>query len=157
MPCSIKYAKSEQYDKVTKELKERQEPTRGDELRKAQKAFNSFIRARDSGNPCISCGRDTGCKINAGHYRSVGSCPELRFNEDNVHLQCEQCNNFKSGNIRKYRTGLIEKIGLERVEFLEGPHDAKHYSIEEIKSINRRYAKLARDLEKQINEIQRIP
>ena len=101
----------------------------------AQKAFNAYIRARDSDCSCISCGRSSGCKINAGHYKSVGSTPELRFNELNVHLQCEHCNMFKSGNIENYRINLIDKIGLDKVEWLEGPHEPKKYTCEDLKEI----------------------
>ena len=108
-------------------------------LKEAQKWFNKFIRLRDSGNPCISCGRSTGAKINAGHYRSVGSCPELRYEELNCHLQCEHCNSFKSGNIEHYRPRLIEKIGIEKVEWIEGPHKPAKYTIDELKEIIAKY------------------
>jgi hypothetical protein len=58
--------------------------TRSQWLKGAQIVFNRFIRLRDEGDSCISCGRNTGAKMNAGHYKSVGSTPALRFNEDNV-------------------------------------------------------------------------
>ena len=121
--------------------------TKGDWLREAQTEFNKFIRKRDEGNPCISCGRSTGCKVNAGHYRSVGACPELRFEEDNVHLQCEHCNCFRSGNAIDYRIGLIRKIGVERVEWLEGPHEPKKYTVEQIKEIKEAYRRKLKTVE----------
>lgn len=105
----------------------------------AQKSFNDYIRHRDSNCSCISCGRSTGAKINAGHYKSVGSSPELRFNELNCNLQCEHCNLFKSGNIENYRINLIKKIGLEKVEWLEGPHEPKKYTCAELKEIELLY------------------
>jgi len=105
----------------------------------AQKAFNAFIRVRDEGRPCISCGRSTGCKLNAGHYKSVGSTPELRFEELNCHLQCEHCNSFKSGNIELYRPNLIKKIGLDKVELIEGPHEPKKYTCEQLLEIEQYY------------------
>ena len=40
---------------------------------KAQVAVNAYIRARDEGQPCISCGRHHAGKVNAGHYRSRGA------------------------------------------------------------------------------------
>lgn len=124
--------------KAHKEAKEKLK-TKGDWLKEAQAVFNKFIRERDAGNSCISCGRSTGCKINAGHYRSVGACPELRFCEDNVHLQCEHCNCYQSGAAIDYRIGIIAKIGLERVQWIEGPHDAKRYTIEDVKEIKQVY------------------
>jgi hypothetical protein len=71
---------------------------------------------------------------------SVGSTPELRFNEDNVHLQCERCNSFLSGNLLNYRINLIERIGVERVEFLERKdHEPSKLTIEEIQAITKKY------------------
>lgn len=98
-------------------------------LAEAQAAFNAFIRARDAHLPCISCGRFHTGSYDAGHYRSVGSMPALRFDEDNCHRQCVPCNQHKSGNVVEYRIGLVRRIGAARVERLEGPHPAAKYTI----------------------------
>lgn len=79
--------------------------------------FHKFIRKRDQGKPCISCGAYT--TLQAGHFFSAGNNPSVRFNEDNVHGQCKKCNYFLSGNLLPYRQNLIEKIGLERFKKLE--------------------------------------
>lgn len=113
--------------------------TRAQWLREAQAAFNAWIRARDANQPCISCGRHHQGQYHAGHYRSVGAMPALRFCEDNVHKQCAPCNNHKSGNVVEYRIGLVKRIGLARVEWLEGPHDLVKYSIEDAKRIRDEY------------------
>ena len=109
--------------------------TRQDWLKDCQAVFNRYIRKRDEGQPCISCGRHHTGQYHAGHYLSVGAHPSERFNEDNNHLQCAPCNNHLSGNIVNYRKGLIAKIGVERVELLEGPHDAKKYTIPELQEL----------------------
>ncbi len=113
--------------------------TRSEIASEAQKSFNAFIRERDAKLPCISCGRFHDGQYHAGHYRSVGAMPSLRFEELNVHKQCAPCNNHKSGNIVEYRINLIRKIGIENVEWLEGHHEPKKYSIEELKEIKTRY------------------
>ena len=123
--------------------------TKGDHAKEAQTAFNRFIRLRDEAQPCISCGSYHTGQYHAGHYRSVGSTPELRFEEDNCHKQCSVCNNHKSGNLINYRINLIKKIGLQRVEWLEGPHEPKHYTIEQLNEIKKHYRAKARLLEKQ--------
>ena len=112
----------------------------------AQKAFNAFIRQRDSELACISCGGSTGCKMNAGHYKSVGSTPELRFEELNCHLQCEHCNSFKSGNIELYRPNLIKKIGLKAVDYVEGYHEAKKYTCEQLLDIENYYKQKLKEM-----------
>ena len=146
--CGYEYAKK-QKDKEWKQRKAKIKAdlmTRSDYLKLAQAAFNTYIRTRDKGQPCISCGSTTG-KENAGHYMSVGSTPELRFNEDNVHKQCEYCNTHLSGNLINYRINLIKKIGVERVEFLElKDHAPSKLTIDEIKNITLKYKKLAKKL-----------
>src|SRR6476661_7562783 len=87
-------------------------------LEKAQRVFNSYIRARDAGLPCICCGSMN--TAHAGHYLSQGHHSALRFNEENVNLCCVKCNTYLGGNLINYRRGLVKKIGAERVEFLEG-------------------------------------
>lgn len=108
-------------------------------MKEAQKWFNKFIRLRDSQEPCISCGRHHEGQYHAGHYRSVGAAPELRFEELNCHKQCAPCNNHLSGNIVNYRPALIKKIGMKNVEWLEGVHSPKNYTIEDLKQIIETY------------------
>lgn len=143
--CALSIAKADAGKKL-KVLAEKEKraakdriKSRADHLKDAQAAFNAFIRARDAGQPCISCQRNTGCKMNAGHYLSVGARPELRFTELNCHIQCEKCNSFLSGNIVLYRQNLITKIGADTVEWLEGSHAPLHLSVDDIKQIKEKY------------------
>lgn len=115
-------------------------------MRRAQTAFNAWVRARDAGQPCISCGRIHQGQNHAGHYRPAGSNPELRFEPDNCHLQCAPCNSHLSGNLSKYRPSLIAKIGLERVEWLEGPHEPKRYREEDYQAIEAEYKAKLKEL-----------
>ena len=85
-------------------------------IAKAVLKFHAFIRKRDQGKPCISCGAYT--TLQAGHFYSAGNYPALRFDEDNVHGQCKRCNYFLSGNLTEYEKNLRERIGNERVEAL---------------------------------------
>ena len=137
-PCAIELAKKKEAEKkkkeVRKEIKADKEKlmTYSDWLKAFQQVFNAYIRERDKQEVCISCGTNK-AQFHAGHYRSVGSCPELRFNEDNVHKQCATCNNYLSGNLIEYRKGLIKKIGVEKVEYLEYFNQSNKMTISEIK------------------------
>ena len=104
-------------------------------LKDAQIVVNKFVRKRDDGKPCISCGRHHEGQHHAGHYLSVGAHPALRFEMENIHLQCQPCNVHLSGNILNYRKGLIDKIGISRVEWLEGSHAPKKYTIQDLQEI----------------------
>lgn len=148
VPCAIAYAKAEKEKADKKELQVRKLKlkSRGEWLKEAQTAFNAFIRERDKGQPCISCGRYHTGQYHAGHYRSVGACPELRFDENNCHLQCMPCNAHLSGNIVNYRPALIAKIGLAQVEWIEGPHEPVKLTIEQIKEIKSTYQRKLKEL-----------
>ena len=120
--------------------------------REAQTAFNAYIRLRDDADPCISCGRYHAGQYHAGHYLSVGARPELRFEPLNVHKQCAPCNSHLSGNIVLYRVALRKRIGEALVDWLEGPHPAKHYDIDALKAIKAEYTAKSRELKKAIHD-----
>ncbi len=130
--------------------------SKSDWLREAQKEFNAYIRARDEGNLCISCGKSKEeLKINhmiqmvCGHYLSVGAHAELRFNPLNANLQCTRCNGGagKYGNFnnrertitQKYKLRLIDKIGQDKVDWLNGKQEIQKYTIDDIIEIKQYY------------------
>ncbi len=141
-------------DKVAKkDIKKRKEALRGLPWYKkeAQKWFNKFIRLRDHQLNCISCGRKLaekyGGAYDAGHYRTVGANPEMRFNEDNCHAQCVYCNRNLSGNVTNYRIGLVHRIGIKRLDLLEGYHAPAKYTIDDLKEIIATYKAKCKELE----------
>lgn len=148
--CIVQYGKEVKKKEWNKEKKARKEKLKSnsDHIQELQKIFNTFIRLRDKDKPCISCGKQLGSKFDAGHYRSAGGNPELRFNEFNVHAQCVYCNQHLHGNLIDYRKGLIKRIGVDMVEWLEGPHDANKLSIPEIKDLKEYYSKQIKELKK---------
>lgn len=134
-----------------KAIKARKEKLKGraEHMKEAQTAFNAWVRERDYGQPCISCGTTANVQYAAGHYRTTQACPELRFEPLNVHLQCNRnCNMGKSGNLIEYRIGLVARIGAEKVAWLEGPHEPKHYSIDDLKQIKAQYKAMTHELQK---------
>lgn len=157
--CAITHAKAKNERKQAKEKAAERKvireklaamETKPQLTRKAQAAFNAFIRARDAGKPCISCGRPLSNEPNsydAGHYRSVGSAPHMRFVETNCWAQCRHCNNYLSGNVVEYRNGLIERVGLAEVERLESDQTVRKYTREALIEIAKHYRAEARRLE----------
>lgn len=116
-------------------------------VKQAQVAFNRFIRLRDADLPCISCQRMHQGQWHAGHYLTRGARPELAFDEDNCHKQCQPCNEHLSGNLVLYRVGLLARIGAERVARLEGPHPTLKLSIAALKELRRVYVAKAKTLQ----------
>lgn len=80
---------------------------------------HEYIRLRDVGKPCISCGTHYKPDFDAGHFYKSETCSALRFDENNIHVQCIQCNRFKDGEESKYRIGLINRFGKDFVDEID--------------------------------------
>jgi hypothetical protein len=88
---------------------------------------------------CVSC-NTIPKKKNAGHYFSSGGHSNVRFDEDNVHLQCEHCNTYLSGNLLNYQIGIEKRIGAKRlIELHEKAHIEKRWTVDELKEIIKTY------------------
>ncbi|MDB1108092.1 recombination protein NinG [Pseudomonas extremaustralis] len=135
--------------KELRAAKERVKP-KGQYMREAQAAFNSWVRLRDAALGCVSCDKPAtwAGQWHASHFRSVGSSPEHRFNPLNVYRACSVCNSHLSGNILGYQPELIRRIGLEAVETLLGPSEPKRYTIEDLKAITAEYRAKTRELKR---------
>lgn len=146
--CAQRAAKQKRTDKAREDrakLRKRKEAiqTIPELIRLAQIEFNKFIRERDkqAGWPCISSGKQldwTGNDVDAGHWRSRGAAPQLRFHEDNCHAQSKRENRF-SADMSAYRTNLMARIGLERVLALEADNHTHHWTREELRAIRDLY------------------
>ena len=115
-------------------------------LKKAETVFNRYIRERDSEDgyfTCISCGKVLPVsKMNAGHFAPVKSSSALRFNEYNVNGECQWSNGFDEFHLIGYRKNLINKIGLEMVEWLEdNARTTKKWTRTELEDIIKKYGK----------------
>lgn len=153
---AAKNAKAAKIERAADKIKKESMKGRRELLFEVQRVFNNFIRQRDDGLPCIDCGRTsvkdylTGSAWHSGHYRSVGSAPHLRFNEDNVHRQLAQCNCDMSGRAVDYRIGLIARIGLARVEALESDNTPRKWTLDELREMKRHYSAKLRALKASI-------
>jgi hypothetical protein len=118
-----------------------------DYIKLSQQVFNKYIRLRDVGNVCISCQKKP-LKENAGHFYNANNHWSIRFDERNVHLQCEHCNTFLSGNLIYYRENLLKKIGIEEFENLSTEAmKTRKFTIEELKEIIATYKKKCKEIE----------
>jgi len=161
--CAIGKAKADKAKKERVEhrvAKEKLKP-KNEYRAEAQAVFNKFIRLRDKDMPCVSCGRleneienTYGGKWDCGHFLSRGSHPELAFDERNAAKQCKKCNggagNFTRKNhtvSQQYEIELIRRIGQLEVDRLKGPHEAKHYTIQDYKDLKATYKKKLKELQ----------
>jgi len=171
--CALNKLANDKAAKVAKEARKRAKELREAKIKaksrrkwekEAQAVFNRFRRLSDelAGYGCISCGTmhvesTVGGGWDCGHFLGVGAYPELRFEPLNAHRQCKKCNGGsgkwakkKRGVDDAYRIELIKRIGIEKVEWLEGPHEPVKHSIEDLREIKARYSKMARELMKRL-------
>ena len=138
------------------EIRRRKEAieTRSEWLAEAKLAVQAFRRMEElsKGRGCMSCKRTQeevmdgpwtpGGYWDGGHFMSKGARPELALEPLNIWLQCKSCNGGSGKYARKgytvnasFEANLIEAEGAELVEWLKGPHEPKHYSIDDLKQI----------------------
>ena len=120
---------------------------RAELVKLAQAAVNAYVRARDARLPCVSCGRHHEGQWHAGHYRSTGSRPDLRFDPANIHKQCAPCNNHLSGNLIPYRAELIRRVGQAEVDRLEGPPSPDKLTRDELIALRAEYVAKRKELD----------
>ena len=116
--------------------------TLGKLKQETQKVFNAWIRQRDEGLPCISCGKHK--LLQAGHYFAVGGYDGLRFDPDNVHGECAGCNCFNESHLIGYGINLKARIGkVRRDNLLERAAEYKKngykFSRSELQEIKEKY------------------
>jgi hypothetical protein len=80
-------------------------------IESVKKVCHQYIRERDKGKPCISCGSPWHDKFEAGHLFKAQLFSTIKFDERNINGQCPQCNNYREGNESAYHLRLPERIG----------------------------------------------
>lgn len=173
--CALTHARSARAkaEKVRQVKEKRETKAKLKELKprnywfaKAKVAIQASRRLEElaKGSGCMSCGRsqqevagtDTwkpGGLWDGGHFMSKGARPELALEPLNIWLQCKSCNGGSGKYARKgytvnasFEANLIAQEGQELVDWLKGPHELKHYSIEELQAIESEHAAKVREL-----------
>lgn len=120
--CAVKHAKDKQQAQVTGLKNFKDSLTNGKKIRmlieSTTKKVHKYIRERDKGKECISCGTSWHPDFEAGHFFNKKQFNGIRFNLDNIHGQCVKCNRFEDGNYAEYSIRLRSRIGDERFDKL---------------------------------------
>lgn len=89
--------------------------------RRADQLFSLFVRKKHSRGGqarCVSCGKVLPIKeLDAGHYVSRNHL-STRYDERNVHPQCQKCNRFDGGAMAGYTLYMLDTYGRETIEEL---------------------------------------
>jgi hypothetical protein len=135
--------------KKEKKIKQKEDLlTLQDYLKLTQQVFNSWIRKRDAGKPCISCKKVIVGKTDAGHMYSVGNYPSVRFNEKNVHSQCINCNRYNGGRVNDYRINFILEYSQAELDELDKlAHQSIKYNINDLKELIKIYKEKIKEMQ----------
>lgn len=95
--------------------------TRSKWFARLQALVNQFVRYRDSGEPCCTCGTtNPNIKYDAGHCFTVAARSDIRFELTNIHRQCSNnCNVHGSGMRNEYEQFIIVRYGADHLEWLK--------------------------------------
>lgn len=150
--CVLDYAqgiKAKEFDKETR----RRRSAMNDQdkswwAKKAERMCNKYIRERDAGKPCVSCGNtNPSIKYDAGHFVPVGRSDALRYEETNIHRQCSNhCNVHLSGNYSEYKKAIIRIYGQDHLDWLENHQEMPRRRIEDYKKIYEYYKQKIKSL-----------
>lgn len=165
--CMVQYAESVARKSAEKRKKaEREEFRRRKEAAKrpqdlkveAQSAINAFRRAEDlsKGYGCICCDKPfepdkPGGSVDAGHYLSRGSHPNLAFVEMNINAQRKNCNRPGGTTAAQFREGMIRRYGKEAVEALEADTTPRRYRADDYRRIRDEYRAKLRELKEKFS------
>ncbi len=123
-------------------------------LAECQAIVNRYVRllALSRGEGCFTCGASPqqkfGGTYDAGHFRSVGSAPHLRFWIPQIKLQCIPCNRHKGGMALAFRRGLSRDHGEEWVTRLEAMQHIAKFDVEYLKRFKAVMSKRLRRMER---------
>lgn len=165
MDCLIAHTKDKQEEKRQKDIRKATNPIKAPKKKSSQteltqKAFNKMIRLLDEGKSCISCGSEQcGTYWDAGHFRAVGACPEIRFDPRNCYRQGSGCNranrrpdknNAKGAETiaQEYDARLRDRYGDELVNWLNGPHEMPRWRDDDLKALRSVFSAECRRLER---------
>lgn len=118
-------------------------------LAEAQASVNRYCRLRDQarGLGCFTCGAKPaaafGGTLDAGHFRSVGSAPHLRYFTSQIKTQCIPCNRHKGGMALEFRRQLVAERGAEWVDDLEAMQGTAKFTVEFLQRLKRIFNKKA--------------
>lgn len=124
-----------------------------DKIKKLDEVFSEFIRLRDSkpygfkAFKCISCGRVLPFTMaDCGHFVKRSNMA-TRWDEENCHAQCIDCNRFRDGNYDAFNRSLVIRLGQDKVEeLIRRGHQTVKFSKSEIDEKIRYYKEQIKEL-----------
>ena len=138
-------------------VKRASQKSRSKWLAECQAIVNKYVRLRDleRGLGCVTCGaKPKGSHpFDAGHLRSVGSAPHLRFMTSQISLQCVPCNRHQGGRALIFRQAMVQRRGGNWVEALEAMQGLAKFDIPYLERLKSVFAKRCKRMEKRLENV----
>ena len=117
----------------------------------AQEDINKYARLRDryeNGHRCCTCPeKRLTRKMDGGHFLPTSGYSAIRYNTNQIHQQCVNCNRHNGGRREEYTEFMINKYGKEYTDSLKATkNELRSYSIEY-------YQKLIKVVRKKIKKV----
>lgn len=111
----VKDLVKEQKIKISNPVNPKEDKSIPELIKLATIVFNKSVKQRQMFNGkgiCMACEKlFDKSYLDASHLFNAKQFPSVRFDEDNVHLCCIECNRYLEGNLAPYRLRLEDKIG----------------------------------------------
>ena len=120
----------------------------------ADKWFSRYVRVRDSDSKgfarCITCGKVKEWKaMDCGHFQSRRYLL-TRYEEQNAHAQCQECNHWNSGEQYKHGIEIDARYGKGAAKELEKTaRGMQKLTKEDVMELAREFKKMAEDIAKE--------
>lgn len=104
------------------------------------KAFSEYVRRRDEGKGCVTCGKSYEWKVlQAGHFIG-GRNNSILFDERGVWGQCYICNIVKKGSGPEYYKFMLSQFGQDVIDdLIRISHETKKFTHEELQAMREDY------------------
>ena len=93
--------------------------------RELRTVVQKIVRHIDKGLPCI-CTNQYHEAYDGGHYLAAGSNPQAQHNAHNIHKCSVLSNQWRSGDERRFRLGLIKRYGEDYFNMVDTFHQLPH-------------------------------
>ena len=143
---AVKQIKKPRKKSTPRALAKKKTPTRSQLVKKLDAVFSKYVRLRDDGKGCVTCGDRSIPKeqMQNCHFFSRGRLP-TRWDETNCHAGCYRCNVLLKGNYIPYTMYMIDRYGREYVDKLEKKSKSNiKISSVELKEMIEKYTELVK-------------
>lgn len=159
--CGILYGKSNFTKQKVREKRKAKKKLRDEDAKvlmqdcyRIAQAIGRFHGYLSGITKCVTCNIPliTQEQVDGGHFKKKNVYSAIKLYTLQIHPQCVNCNQYNGGREDEYRLFMIDRYGLEKVEWLESHKGVitKKYTAEYLRKYKKIMGKRLRVLEKRL-------